>query len=267
MCARIEYRWLRAAALLLILSPIGCSKPTSSTAPAGPATPSADGASKTEPAPKPDGGPQLIPPTKSEPQSKSDPKPAADQQASTEPTEAAGKVHTVYFRANDIAAVKIPKVALTRQEQDLCKLKVGDSMPAIELPRVDGAKPTKLADMYGKSATVVVFWKGDRRMTREEFADLGPDVIELFGKSGVAVVGVAVQETAQSAQELLTKGGTKFDNLLDADGKAFAQVGAERLPQTYVLDPSGKVVWFDIEYSLATRRELHDVLTVLTGGK
>ena len=57
-------------------------------------------------------------------------------------------------------------------------------------------------------ATVVVFWKGDRRMTREELADIGPDVIEMFGKGGVAVVGVAVQETAQSAQEVLTKGGT-----------------------------------------------------------
>jgi peroxiredoxin len=267
MNVRIAHRWIGLAALLMILSPVGCSKPSSSTAPAGTAKPPADSAPKVAPATPADGGPQLVPPAKTEPQSKSDSQPTADQQASAEPAEAGGKVHTVYFRANDTVAAKIPKVALTRQEQDLCKLKVGDSMPAIELPRLDSGKPTKLAELYGKSATVVVFWKGDRRMTREELADIGPDVIEMFGKSGVAVVGVAVQETAQSAQELLTKGGTKFDNLLDADGKAFAQVGAERLPQTYVLDASGKIVWFDIEYSLATRRELHDVLTVLTSGK
>ena len=36
-----------------------------------------------------------------------------------------------------------------------------------------------------------------------------------------------------------------FPNLLDADGKAFAQVGSEKLPRTFVLDPSGKILWFD----------------------
>ena len=48
--------------------------------------------------------------------------------------------------------------------------------------------------------------------------------------------------------------------LVDAKGKAFAQVGSRHLPRTFVLDPSGKIVWFDIEYSLATRRELQQAL-------
>jgi len=236
------------ALLSLVLA--GCSSSTKPSTPAG-TTPklAADGA----PAAAPDGGPQLVPPTKNEPQS------------STAPLKAIGRVHTVAFRA-DTTTSKLPKVALTRQEQDQCKVKVGDSMPGIELPSEAG-KTTKLADLYGKAATVVVFWKGDRRMTREQLADIGPDVVEPFGKAGVAVVGVAVQESAGGTREALTKAGAKFDNLLDADGKAFAQVGSERLPRTYVLDASGKIVWFDIEYSLTTRRELHDVLTVLTSGK
>ena len=61
-------------------------------------------------------------------------------------------------------------------------------------------------------------------------------------------------------QAALEKAGANFPNLLDADGKAFAQVGSERLPRTYLLDPQGKILWFDIEYSLATRRELHQAL-------
>jgi hypothetical protein len=28
----------------------------------------------------------------------------------------------------------------------------------------------------------------------------------------------------------------------------------------YLLDPQGKVLWFDIDYSLATRRELNQAL-------
>src|SRR5262245_24661770 len=55
----------------------------------------------------------------------------------------------------------VPPVLLTKQHEALCRVKVGEAMPAIELAKVDGDK-TKLADLYGKAATVVVFWKGDR---------------------------------------------------------------------------------------------------------
>ena len=42
-----------------------------------------------------------------------------------------------------------------------------------------------------------------------------------------------MNESAASAKATLEKAGAKFPNLLDADGKAFAQVGSERLPRTY----------------------------------
>jgi peroxiredoxin len=137
-------------------------------------------------------------------------------------------------------------------------------MPAISLTQIGGGDAAKLSELLGKSATVVVFWKGDRRMALEELADLGPDVIEPFEKDGVTVVGIAVNESDTSAPEALAKAGAKFTNLLDADGKAFAEVGSEKLPRTYVLDADGRIVWFDIEYSLTTRRELNAALRALT---
>jgi len=170
---------------------------------------------------------------------------------------------TSFYRANSGPA-KMPAVKFSNREQALSKVKVGDAMPAIELPKVGDGGKAKLAGLLGKKATVVIFWKGDRRMAGEQLADVAVDVVEPFGKSGVAVIGVAVNESAASASEALTKAGAKFTNLLDADGKAFAQVGADRLPRTYVLDPAGKIVWFDIEYSHATRRELRDALRALT---
>jgi peroxiredoxin len=170
---------------------------------------------------------------------------------------------TAYFRA-DGPTPKVPKVALTKREDGLCKVKVGDDMPAISLPQIGGSDSAKLSELLGKSATVVVFWKSDRRMALEELADLGTDVVEPYAKDGVTVVGIAVNESETSAPEALTKAGAKFTNLLDAEGKAFAQVGNEKLPRTYVLDADGKIVWFDIEYSLTTRRELHAALRALT---
>jgi peroxiredoxin len=150
-------------------------------------------------------------------------------------------------------------VLLTKQHEALCRVKVGDTLPEIELPKVSGGS-AKLAALYGKAATVVVFWKGDRQMALDELADLGPDVVEEFGSRGVAVVGVAVNEQPADASSTIQETAANFPQLLDADGKAFDKVGSERLPWTLVLDSDGKIVWLDLEYSLATRRELQQAL-------
>lgn len=193
--------------------------------------------------------------------------------AAAEPAKAAeqpiaGRVErTAFYRAESAKPTTMPKVQLSKREQALCKVNVGDAMPGVELPNIDGGEKAKLSGLFGKKATVVVFWKGDRRMAREQLADLPVDVIEPFGKEGVAVVGIAVNETAANAAEALSKAGAKFTTLLDSDGKAFAKVGSERLPRTYLLDAKGNIVWFDIEYSLTTRRELHDAMRLLTESK
>ena len=153
----------------------------------------------------------------------------------------------------------VPPVSLTKQHEALTRVKVGDALPEIELPNVDGGN-SKLSALYGKSATVVVFWKGDRQMALDELADLGPDVVEKFGPRGVEVVGVAVSEPAAGAKSTISKTAAKFTQLLDADGKAFDKVGSQMFPWTFVLDANGKIVYFDLEYSLATRRELQQAL-------
>lgn len=166
-----------------------------------------------------------------------------------------------------VTQLRMPKVLLTSRDRKLCKVTVGDMLPPIELPKVGGSETVKLGSTLGKRGTVVVFWKSDRRASRAELADLGPEVVEPFGKNGVSVVGVAVQETPEVAAQTVAKAEAKFTNLIDANGEAFSQVGSECLPRTYVLDSSGKIVWFDIAYSLATRRELNTALRVLTEAK
>jgi peroxiredoxin len=174
--------------------------------------------------------------------------------------------HTAFYRA-DPKPSAMPKVIMSKGDQAACRVKVGDAMPTIELPKLSGDGKAKLANLFGKKATVVIFWKGDRRMGQQQLADLGKDVVQPFGKEGVSIVGVAVDQSPQEAQQALKKAGATFTNLHDADGKAFALMGTGRFPRTYVLDPSGKIVWFDIEYSMATRRELHQALRTLAASK
>jgi peroxiredoxin len=133
------------------------------------------------------------------------------------------------------------------------------------LPQIGGSGQAKLADLMGKKATVVVFWKSDRRMTQQQLADMQRDVVDPYGQRGVAVVGIAVNEREADAQAILKKARVTWPNLLDATGQAFAQLGSEKLPRTYLLDSQGKILWFDLEYSMATRRDLMQALRVVAG--
>lgn len=190
--------------------------------------------------------------------------PAAAEVAANVPT--ARPYRTFYHTSGKDSGepATIPPVLLTDAHKALCQIGVGDEMPAVELPQLGGRR-AKLADFYGKKATVVVFWKSDRRMALTELADLGPDVVEPFQSEGVAVVGIAVGESASSARSVVRQTGAKFPNLIDTDGAAFAKVGSDKLPRTYLLDSSGQVLWFDIEYSQTTRRELAQSLEAIVG--
>src|SRR6185369_8699871 len=136
-----------------------------------------------------------------------------------------------------------------------CLVKVGDKLPDTDLPDLDG-KTRKLSQLFGEEFTVVVFWKHGLATAREELNDLGPQIAAAYGKQGVKIVGICVGGTPQQARKDAQELGVTFPILLDAKGALFARVATEKLPRTYLLDSTGKIVWFDLEYSRTTRREL-----------
>lgn len=156
-------------------------------------------------------------------------------------------------------SISVPDVKLSEGQADLCKVNVKDKMPPMLLPDLKG-KMVDLSSLYGKHLTVVCFWKGDLAFARSELADLGPDVVEPYGDQGVNVVGVAVGEAPDSAALYAKEAGFSSPTLLDKEGSAFALVGAEKLPRTYLLDADGTIIWFDIEYSRSTRRDLQTAI-------
>jgi peroxiredoxin len=153
-----------------------------------------------------------------------------------------------------------PKVYLTSEHSALCRVRVGDPLPAINLSQVGGGG-AELAKLQGKQATVVLFWGDDPWMSRTALGDLA-----MIGASDdVAIVGIAVKLPNNEVQSVTEKADVRFPILLDADGKAFNQVGMTKLPRVYVLNQAGEIVWFDIEYSQSTQRELKQTLAVLAG--
>lgn len=171
--------------------------------------------------------------------------------------------HKLIASTRSVQPAGIPHVTLSTLHARWCVSKVGDSFPATELPRL-GGKQTKLSDLYGKQGTIVLFWQDDRWMSRMALEDLVHEVVPNYDPQEVALVGIAVGQSLGYAQKLLSEVKAEFPQLLDANGAALAEVGSVALPRLYVLDPAGKIVWFDIEYSESTRRELLQTLETLT---
>jgi len=160
-------------------------------------------------------------------------------------------------------SANVPAVLMSASECAGCAVTVGDQMPAIQLPKVGGGE-ANLASLAGKRATVVLFWGADRWMSRDALADLQREFAASAAGEGVAFIGVAVGLKPEAATAELEKSSAQFAQLLDADGKSLAQLGGPDLPRLYVLDAAGKIAWFDIDYSEASRRELDAALEALT---
>ena len=144
----------------------------------------------------------------------------------------------------------MPSVHLSEGHKALCRVKVGDQLPELTLEASDGDR-TSLVDHYGETLTVVFFWTADRYQARDQLRDMDPEILRPFSNRGVRVVGIVVGDPTPETKRWLSDSRVTFPNLLDRDQAAFAKVGSEKLPRTYLLDGKGKILWFDIEYSLA----------------
>ncbi len=155
----------------------------------------------------------------------------------------------------------IPDVVMTEAMATTNVVGVGDRIPEGQLPNLDG-ETRPLQELYGSQLTVVLFWNSENLYSLQELQDLQIDVFEPYKERGVQVVGIHVRDTGEVAREKVEQAGATYQQLLDKDGSYFAKVATEHLPRTYLLNAKGEVVWFDLEYSTATRRNLHQAIEV-----
>jgi peroxiredoxin len=156
----------------------------------------------------------------------------------------------------------VPVVALSDQHAGTCLIKVGDTMPGAILPDINGDNQD-LSKLLGERLTIVLFWAPENRSSVDELGELAAKVASPLHARGVRVVGVCEQGTAETAKGIAEAAGASFPILLDNDGALMSHVATSKLPRTYLLDPSGKILWFDIEYSLAMWQDLRSSLRAL----
>ena len=126
----------------------------------------------------------------------------------------------------------------------MTRVAVGDAFPEI----------AGLADKRGDKVTIVAVPGGPEWMNEMFTGDLKDDFAPAYADKGVKFVTLTGPAL-----------GDKVASLSIDKAKLNETLGEGRGPRVYVLDASGKVAWFDIEYSLSTHRELHAALDELVG--
>ncbi|MCL4192024.1 MAG: TlpA family protein disulfide reductase [Thermoguttaceae bacterium] len=154
----------------------------------------------------------------------------------------------------------IPEVFLTAAQKTASLVAVGDTLPEGELPALEG-DPQPVRYHYGDSLTVLFFWKPGQSATEQlrevaALEDLQNDVALAFADRGVQVVAVNVGGEPEAVKQQLDDAGAKFPVLLDRDGAYFAKVATDFLPRVYLLDATGKILWFDLQWSSTARQSL-----------
>ena len=156
----------------------------------------------------------------------------------------------------------MPRIALSEQHANACPIKLGQEFPNPTLTDQAG-QPRELNKLRGKF-TLIVVWSASEPAAVEELGDLEAYAYQPYKNVGLNVIAVhTMAGRTKQPTEALRKFQPSFTILHDTKSELWAAVGMESLPRTFLLDGEGRVLWFDIEYSRTTRRQLQQALNAV----
>lgn len=159
----------------------------------------------------------------------------------------------------------VPQVMLTEALLSTCLVKVGDTLPDAELPDLEGKK-VALRSLFGPKLTVVFFWLAEEPHSQAQAQDYSDDVAKDLADKGVKVVAIDHGDSADVAAKQAKELELAFPVVLDSDKAYFGKLATDKVMRTYLVDATGKILWFDVEYSRNTRRDLLQAIDVLLKG-
>jgi cytochrome c biogenesis protein CcmG/thiol:disulfide interchange protein DsbE len=87
----------------------------------------------------------------------------------------------------------------------------------------------------------VNFWASWCAECRTEQADLNR-LWQRFRDAGVVVVGVNFEDATDDARQYVASSGASYPVVVDADSKTALAYGLRGVPETYLIDPRGRLV-------------------------
>ncbi|HEY1574802.1 MAG TPA: TlpA disulfide reductase family protein [Pseudonocardiaceae bacterium] len=138
---------------------------------------------------------------------------------------------------------------------------VGRAAPDFTLPELDGP-PVHLAALRGQ-VVVVNFWASWCTECHTEQPALNATWAR-FRDSGVVVLGVDFEDNDADARDYIASEGSDYPVVVDANSNTALAFGVRGVPETYVLDRSGRIV--DRIIGAVDAPTLEHTLDLLVGG-
>jgi cytochrome c biogenesis protein CcmG/thiol:disulfide interchange protein DsbE len=114
---------------------------------------------------------------------------------------------------------------------------VGRAAPDFTLAQLDGPQFT-LSKLRGQ-IVIINFWASWCTECHTEQSALN-DTWQQFRDSGVVVVGVNFQDTSSDARDYVRTAGVSYPIVEDADSRTALAFGVRGIPETFIIDGSGR---------------------------
>src|SRR5713101_1521536 len=116
---------------------------------------------------------------------------------------------------------------------------VGDTAPDFSITADNGR--TLSPTSFGGKLLVLNFWATWCPPCIEELPSLN-QFQRRFANSGVVVLGISIDKDEKAYRDFLTRARVSFLTARDADNKINVEYGTLKVPETYIIDSSGKVL-------------------------
>jgi cytochrome c biogenesis protein CcmG, thiol:disulfide interchange protein DsbE len=118
-------------------------------------------------------------------------------------------------------------------------VQVGDSVPSGSLPRLGGGGSESLADYRGRWVLVNV-WASWCVPCRDEAPAL-EEFQRQYGGERFTVLGIDSSDLSEDGLRFVNEFGVSYPQLHDGSGDFADEFGAKGVPESYLVDPRGKV--------------------------
>jgi cytochrome c biogenesis protein CcmG, thiol:disulfide interchange protein DsbE len=140
-------------------------------------------------------------------------------------------------------------------------------LPSIQLKTLKGEDVDLLSYARNGKITVVSFWATWCAPCKREFdaiAEVYPDWQQKYNMELIAVTIDGARALSKVGPMVAAK-GWDFEMLADADQVSQQALDYQTIPQTFVVDLDGNIVWSHNGYKPGDEKELEEVLADLSG--
>ncbi len=118
-------------------------------------------------------------------------------------------------------------------------LAVGDSAPAMTLPRLEGGGERSLASYRGRWV-LVNFWASWCPPCREEAPAL-EEFQKRYGNAEFTILGIDSDDLSDDGKAFVDRYGISYTQLHDGQGSAAHDFGTSGFPESFLVDPKGRL--------------------------